>query len=134
MKENINFGFLLIVIIIYLVGVNVYYQVKYNNIYSSYKDKVDELKNISLTLENERNRLNITGLQLVKKGSYPILSNLTWQITSKMTELNQIKEEADQVQSKLLKIKIYNVIFIFAAFAFFSINRIRRIMENRKSI
>jgi len=144
--------------IVYLVGANVYYQVKHNNIYSNYKDKVDELKNISLTLENEGNmsqtdrlkqvsyqlRLkeereeNLTSQDKIKEEKVEAKkSNIEYleeQLHSKFTELEQIKEEAGQVQSKLIKIKTYNVIFIFAAFTFLSINFIIRIAENRKPI
>jgi len=122
MKRNVNFGFFLLLTasLICLVGVSVYYQTTFKDLYLSYKDKIDELSNISSTLISERNRLNQTSYQLMVKeereeelsSQYGELkeekdkveaekSSLQSQLSSKTAELIQKRAELYESQSKL---------------------------------
>ena len=126
MKKNVNFGFFLLLVasLICLAGVSIYYQTTFKNLYLDYKDKIDELSNLSSTLISERNRLNQTSYQLMVKqereeelsSQYSSLkdekdllqsekSKLSSQLSSRSAELAQKKAELAAAQAELISTK-----------------------------
>ena len=163
MKRDVKFSLLILLVAIFicLAAVNVYYQIKLNNLYSSLEDDFDQIRNISSTLENESNisqtdRLKQISYQLRVKeereenltsqydelkeeekveGEKSKIENLEEQLHSKFTELEQINEEADQVQSKFVTINSYTKIFIFLVLIFFLTRAcVKWLLKNRKPI
>jgi len=98
MKKNVNFGFFLLLAasIICLVGVSIYYQTTFKDLYLDYKEKIDALNEISSTLTSERDRLNQTSYQLmVKEEREEELSS----------QYSDIKQEKDKIQADKVKIQ-----------------------------